>query len=382
MTDTLPPDDPIEKVSGEGDETLPSAEAGTKHVPAPAVGSAVQADTDVPVDETPSTDVKASAEDRKAARSELEALKIGWAHRLATFDVSDAGGAVEQRSLWGDATRRFTHNRMSMLALVVLFMFFVLAVFVPILSNVDPELRDYPNKLKDPSLDHLFGTDQYGRDVFARAWQGGRISLAIGFSVALVVLIMGVMYGSIAGYLGGRVDNVMMRLLDALYGLPYLPFAIIFIFLVKDTWPDAPPLAYMVPALSVTTWYTASRIIRGQVMSLKENEYIEAARSSGAHWFRIVTRHLVPNTLGVLIIAIFLEVPNAILGEAFLSFLGLGVQPPHTSWGQMAEDGYGWFRQAPHLMWVPGGLIAVTVMCAIAIADGLRDALDPRGQRN
>lgn len=381
MSDDQKPDEAIDKVPAEGGDALPSAEGGA-HVPAPAVGSAVQADTDIPVDETPSTDEQATEEDRQAARRELEALKIGWAHRLETFDVTDAGGAIMQRSLWGDAMRRFTHNRLSMVALVVLLAFVLLSIFVPIFGNADPTIRDYPNKLQDPSLDHLFGTDQYGRDVFSRAWVGGRISLAIGFSVALVVLIVGVFYGSIAGYIGGRVDNVMMRLLDALYGLPYLPFAIIFITVVKDTWPEAKPLAYMVPALSVTTWYTASRIIRGQVMSLKENEYIEAARSSGAHWFRIVSRHLVPNTLGVLIIAIFLEVPNAILGEALLSFLGVGVQAPFTSWGQMAFDGYGWFRSAPHMMWVPGGLVAITVMCAIAIADGLRDALDPRGQRN
>jgi oligopeptide transport system permease protein len=165
----------------------------------------------------------------------------------------------------------------------------------------------------------------------------------------------------------------MMRFLDALYGLPYLPFAIISLAIVGvvNFWT-------MVLALTIASWFTTSRIVRGQIITLKENDYVRAAHAVGARWYRILIRHLLPNTLGVLIIAVFLELPNVVLGEAFLSFIGLGINPPDASWGALASDGREGYRNHPADLWVPSGAIAILVLCANFIADGLRDALDPR----
>ena len=185
--------------------------------------------------------------------------------------------------------------------------------------------------------------------------------------------MIGVVYGSISGFVGGRLDNGLMRFLDALYGLPYLPFAIITLAIIGTT-----NIWTMMIALSIASWFTTARIVRGQVMTLKENDYVRAAKAVGARWYRVLGRHLLPNTLGVLIIAIFLELPAVILGEAFLSFIGLGISPPDASWGAMAQEGRTVYRSHPIAIIVPSVAIATLVVCANFIADGLRDALDPR----
>ncbi len=197
--------------------------------------------------------------------------------------------------------------------------------------------------------------------------------MGIGFAATLAILLIGVTYGSISGFVGGRLDNAMMRILDTLYGLPYLPFAIIILAIFGDA-----SFWTMVVALSVASWFTSARIVRGQIITLKENDYVRAAKAVGARWFRVLGRHLLPNTLGVLIIAIFLELPGVILGEAFLSFIGLGISPPDASWGQMANDGRTVYRTSPHIIVVPSIAIATLILCANFISDGLRDALDPR----
>lgn len=317
---------------------------------------------------------------RDDARGELQHLAGHWNERLEAFDVRDAGAATDQRSLWQDALRRFSRNRIAMVGLVLIVAYVLLAIFAPMLSDHPATGTFYDEKNLKPSGEYWFGTDSSGRDLWTRAWLGARISLSIAFATAIVILAIGVLYGSISGYVGGRVDNGMMRLLDALYGLPYLPFAIITATVIRDKWEDAPPILFMVPALTLTTWFTSARIMRGQMLSLKQNEYIESARANGATAGRVIGKHVIPNALGVMIVAIFLEIPNAILGEAFLSFLGLGVQPPATSWGQLAEDGYKSINIHPWLMWVPATLIATTVLATVAVADGVRDALDPRGQ--
>jgi oligopeptide transport system permease protein len=334
---------------------------------------------------------RSAAKEKSDARKELVELAEHWSEER--LNLRDAGAAIDQRSLWGDALRRFSHNRIAMLAVLILGAMVVLAIVVPSKERqADAHKVVFSMKGMSPSLKciqppkdsgkticrHPFGTDDYGRDEWVRAWYGARISLSIAFWVAAVILIVGLIYGATSGYFGGRVDNVMMRFLDSLYGLPYLPFAIIFVAVVRAKFPHINPLAYMVPALTITAWFTAARIIRGQVLSLRENDYVESAKSMGAPWYRVLFRHVVPNTIGVMIIAIFLEIPNAILGEAGLSFLGLGVQLPDSSWGLMANEGFKIHSAYPHLMLVPGFLIAITVLCAIAIADGLRDALDPK----
>lgn len=321
---------------------------------------------------------------REEAQRELSALRGDWAARVASFDVTDAGGvAGEQRSLMQDAVRRFSHNKIAMLGLFLITLAVLLSIFVPLIGDESTaRVIDYSQANQAPSTSHIFGTDNKGRDLWMVAWVGGRISLSVALAVSLVILIVGVAYGSIAGFLGGRTDNAMMRILDSLYGLPYLPFAIITVLVVQRHFPHASPLAYMVPALSMTAWFTAARIMRGQMLSLKQNEYVEGALAAGARPSRLIMRHVLPNTIGIMVVAMFLEIPNAILGEAFLSFLGLGVQLPDQSWGTMAQNGYTYADAVPHLIWVPALLIATTVLSTIAVADGLRDAFDPRGREN
>jgi oligopeptide transport system permease protein len=333
-----------------------------------------------PLDEPPAASQVADL--RLEAQRELGDLAGNWSARVEAFDVTDAGGvAGEQRSLMRDAARRFSRNKTAMFGLVLLVAYVLLAIFVPMFGDIKQATEiNYAQKELTPSWEHPFGTDPAGKDLWLRAWVGARISLSIAFAVSIVILAVGVTYGSLSGYIGGRVDNAMMRFLDALYGLPYLPFAIITVTVFQDKFPDAPPIVYMVPALSMTAWFTSARIMRGQMLSLKSNDYVESALAAGASARRVVTKHVLPNTIGVMVVVIFLEIPNAILGEAFLSFLGLGVQPPDASWGVLAENGYTYIDALPHLIWVPALLIASTVLAAIAVADGMRDALDPRGQ--
>jgi oligopeptide transport system permease protein len=285
----------------------------------------------------------------------------------------DAGAPVRAASLWRDAWYRYIRNRAAVVAGVAFLILVAYCLIWPLVSPYDPYKVDFAIASERPSFEHPFGTDQFGRDLFTRTALGGRVSIGIGFAATLVILAIGVAYGAIAGFLGGVVDNVLMRFLDALYGLPYLPFAIIIlaIFGGGSFWT-------MVIALSVASWFTTARIVRGQIITLKENDYVRAAHAVGARWLRILVRHLLPNTLGVLVIAVFLELPGVILGEAFLSFIGLGISPPDASWGSMAQDGYRAYRVSPHIIVVPSVAIAALILCANFVADGLRDALDPR----
>ena len=287
--------------------------------------------------------------------------------------VTEAGAPIRQASLWRDAARRYLNNKGAVLAAAVFVLVVLYSIFVPVFSPHDPYEIDFSQQYQNPSWAHPFGTDQFGRDLFTRAALGGRISIGIGFGATIAILLIGVAYGAISGFVGGHLDNAMMRFLDALYGLPYLPFAIITLQILGKVnfWT-------MVVALSVASWFTAARIVRGQIITLKENDYIRAARAVGARWYRVLGRHLIPNTFGVLVIAIFLELPGVILGEAFLSFIGLGINPPDASWGSMAQEGHQAYRVAPHVIVVPSIAIAVLVLCANFVADGLRDALDPR----
>jgi oligopeptide transport system permease protein len=284
-----------------------------------------------------------------------------------------AGAPISETNLWKDAWYRYIRNRAALIAGGVFGLMILWVLIWPIVSPYDPYKVDFALRGLSPSLEHPFGTDQFGRDIFTRAALGGRVSIGIGFAATFIILAIGIAYGSISGFIGGRLDNGMMRFLDALYGLPYLPFAIITLAIIGSAgfWS-------LVVALSVASWLTTARIVRGQVITLKENDYVRAAKALGARWYRVLGRHLLPNTLGVLIIAVFLELPGVILGEAFLSFIGLGIGPPDASWGSMAQDGYRAYRVYPHIIAVPSILIATLILCANFIADGLRDALDPR----
>lgn len=294
---------------------------------------------------------------------------------LATMpSAAPASGApIAQSNLWKDAWRRYVRNKAAVVAGSVFIVVLLYCLIAPIASPHDPDKIAFEIANQTPSLEHPFGTDKFGRDLFTRTALGGRVSISIGFGATLAILFIGVVYGAISGFVAGRLDNGLMRFLDALYGLPYLPFAIITLAIIGRT-----NLWTMMIALSVASWFTTARIVRGQVLTLKENDYVRAAKAVGARWHRILVRHLLPNTLGVLIIAIFLELPGVILGEAFLSFIGLGISPPDASWGAMAQEGRTVFRSHPTAIVVPSVAIATLVLCANFVADGLRDALDPR----
>jgi oligopeptide transport system permease protein len=284
-----------------------------------------------------------------------------------------AGAPIRQSNLWKDAWHRYIRNRAAVVAGAVFLLLLAYCLIWPFVSPHDPYDVQLAEARQDPSLSHPLGTDTFGRDVLVRAALGGRISIGIGFAATLVILAIGVAYGAISGFIGGHLDNAMMRFLDALYGLPYLPFAIITLAIIGNAGFWA-----LVIALSIASWFTSARIVRGQIITLKENDYIRAARTLGARWHRVLLRHLLPNTLGVLVIAVFLELPGVILGEAFLSFIGLGIGPPDASWGSMAREGYQNYRVFPILIVIPSVAIATLILCANFIADGLRDALDPR----
>jgi oligopeptide transport system permease protein len=297
-----------------------------------------------------------------------------------------AGAPVRQASLWNDAYRRYIRNKGAVAAAIIFVLVVLYCLIIPgfwripglwtSIFDIDPNDADFTQTRLPPSLEHPFGTDDFGRDQFTRVALGGQVSIAIGIVATLVILGIGVTYGSISGFLGGKVDNAMMRFLDALYGLPYLPFAIITIQIVSNQ--GAVDFKTMVVALAIASWFITARIVRGQIITLKENDYVRAARAVGARWYRILVRHLLPNTLGVLIIAVFLELPGVVLGEAFLSFIGLGINPPDASWGSLAQEGRDAYRLYPMDIVIPSIAIATLVLCANFIADGLRDALDPR----
>jgi len=287
----------------------------------------------------------------------------------------DAGAALARASLWRDALQRFRGNRAAVIAAFAFLALLAFVILVPWLSNEDPYAVNFAQAYQPPSWAHPFGTDEFGRDLFVRVALGGRVSIAIGFAATFAIMGVGITYGSISGFIGGKLDNALMRFLDALYGLPYLPFAILTlaIFGTVNFWT-------MVVALTIASWFTTARVMRGQIITLKENDYVRAAHAVGARWYRVLFRHLLPNTLGVIIIFVFLELPGVVLGEAFLSFIGLGINPPKASWGTLAQDGYTAYQTHPYLIVIPSLMIAWLILSAFFVADGLRDALDPRAR--
>jgi len=291
----------------------------------------------------------------------------------AAGEAMSAGAPIRQASLWQDAWRRYLRNKGAVAAGIVFILIVLYAVFVPIFSPYDPNKVDFSQAYISPNPEHPFGTDQFGRDLFTRTALGGRVSILIGIGAAIAILVVGTLYGAISGFVGGTLDDAMMRFLDALYGLPYLPFAILALALVGTV-----NIFTMVIALSIASWFTAARIVRGQIITLKQNDYVRAAHAVGARWHRVLTRHLLPNTLGILIIAAFLDLPSVVLGEAFLSFIGLGISAPDASWGSLASEAREGYRNNPADLWIPCLFIAALVLASNFIADGLRDALDPR----
>ena len=280
-------------------------------------------------------------------------------------------------SLWADAMRRLRRNRMAVVCGFFLLALCVVCFGAPWIPRLaDPTLPNFDLGASPPSSAHWFGTDPLGRDLLARVLYGGRVSLAVGLVATLVSLIIGVSYGAIAGFRGGKTDEIMMRIVDILYSLPYIFLVILLLVFFSRS------IIMLFVALGLVQWLTMARIVRGQVLSLKQQTFVEAARALGATDAAIIFRHIVPNTLGPVIVYTTLTVPAIILQEAFLSFLGLGVQPPDASWGTLVSDGARVLALFPWLVIFPGMALSLTLFCFNFLGDGLRDALDPHDRRD
>jgi len=286
-----------------------------------------------------------------------------------------AASAPVGRSLWADARRRLFANRAALLSIVVLALMVLLIVFGPMVSPWSYDYIDFDGTWRaPPQIEgmHFFGTDQLGRDLFVRTLVGGRISLMVGIVATLVSLLIGVAYGATAGYFGGRIDSLMMRGVDILYALPFM-FLVILLMVVFGR-----HLVLIFVAIGAINWLDMARIVRGQTLTLKNREFVMAARASGVSNGRIIRRHIIPNLLGVVMVYVTLTIPQVILVESFLSFLGLGVQEPATSWGALVNEGARDMDAAPWALIFPAAFLAVTLFCFNFIGDGLRDALDPK----
>lgn len=282
--------------------------------------------------------------------------------------------AEKGRSLWTDAALRLRKNRAAVTATIILAVMTILVVVGPSLSPYDYDYTDWDRVLIPPDVTngHLFGTDGIGRDIFVRTLIGGRISLLVGLVATVVSLLIGIAYGASAGYFGGRVDHVMMRIVDILYAMPFMFFVILLMVLFGRN------IVLIFVAIGAINWLDMARIVRGQTLSLKRKEFVEAAEALGVRPFRIIRRHIVPNLLGVVVVYVTLTIPQVILVESFLSFLGLGVQEPMTSWGALVNEGAQEMESAPWTLIFPAVFLATTLFCFNFIGDGLRDALDPK----
>lgn len=302
-------------------------------------------------------------------------------------------------SLWRDAWRRLLRNRASVVSGIFIVIIVAAAIFAddgfiswalnretrPLLAPYGYKEVDFENTRASPSLQrtaeggfpHIMGTDKYGRDVFSRIIYGGRVSIAVGVFGSLVIMVFGLAYGMVSGYLGGRVDTLMMRFVDIMYGFPTLLFIILLMFILGSTAGFA-AIRNLVLGIGLVSWMGMSRLVRGQFLSLREKEFVEAARMIGARDVSIITRHLLPNSLGPIIVAVTLGIPGLIMTEATLSFIGLGVPPPFPSWGQMLNEGWRAIRADPHLIFFPALQLSLTMLAFNFLGDGLRDALDPQ----
>ncbi len=272
-----------------------------------------------------------------------------------------------------DAWRRFKENKTATAALIVLAIMVFFVIFGPQISGYDYAAIDGSARNLSPSREHWFGTDRLGRDLFARVWQGGRVSMAIGLIGAFVSSLIGCIYGGISAYFGGIVDDIMMRIVEILISVPYLIVVILLSVVLQSQ-----GIGTLILAMTLTGWCGIARIVRGQMLQVKAEEYIMAAKALGVRPWKIIVKHMTPNTLGVVLVAITFDIPGYIFGEAFLSFIGLGVQPPDTSWGALASSAQSLFVFYPYQLFFPALMIALTMLCFTLIGDGLRDALDPR----
>lgn len=279
-------------------------------------------------------------------------------------------------SLWSDAFYRLKKNRLAVCGAVFLCAELLIFFLVPLILSHGYEAQELEMTFASPTFKYWFGTDSLGRDLFSRVLFGGRISLTVGLLASLVSAIVGVIYGSLSGFLGGKIDNILMRVVDVLYALPFIFLVIILMVYFGRNF------ILLFVALGLTQWLTMARIVRGQVLSLRHKEFIEAAKSLGIRQRVIVLKHLIPNTLGPVIVYLTLTVPSVILEEAFLSYLGLGIQAPLASWGTLIKEGVDVMDLAPWMLFFPAFFLSATLFSLNFLGDGLRDALDPKGARD
>ncbi len=295
---------------------------------------------------------------------------------MTTPALTDIAQAEQGTSLWQDAWLRLRRNRLAVFGLAVVVCFILIALFTPWIAPYGYAQQNLELGAAPPSAAHWLGTDIFGRDLLTQILYGGRISLAVGFIATAVALLIGVTWGAVAGYVGGRVDAVMMRLVDILYALPFM----IFIVLLMVVFGRNMLLLFL--AIGAVEWLTMARIMRAQVQTLRQQEFVEAAISLGLSPAAIIRRHLIPNALGPIIVYTTLTIPSVMLLEAFLSFLGLGVQPPQTSWGLLISYGAESMEEYPWLLLYPGLVLSLTLFSLNFLGDGLRDALDVRGAKD
>ena len=290
------------------------------------------------------------------------------------FEAALSVRDIKGRSPWEDAWHRLLKNRAAVYSAVIMAIMFVLVVFGPMVISWESDFTDWDHTYSPPSWQsgHWFGTDAIGRDILVRTLEGGRISLMVGLVATIVSLLIGVSYGAIAGYFGGTADRLMMRAVDIIYALPFMFFLILLMVVFGRN------ILLIFIAIGAVNWLDMARIVRGQTLSLRNADFIEAAKACGVDDWAIIRRHIIPNLMGVVIVYMTLTIPQVILIESFLSFLGLGVQEPMSSWGALVADGAQDMESAPWMLIVPAAFLTVTLYCFNYIGDGLRDALDPK----
>ena len=276
------------------------------------------------------------------------------------------------QSYWQDAWRRLRRDRLALLGGTVILLILLLAVVGPWVSPYAYDTQDFMESNELPSLKHWFGTDMFGRDLLVRVLYGARISLAVGFVASLINLTIGVIYGGVSGFVGGRTDNLMMRIVDTIYSVPLMIYVILLMVVV------GPGLKSIFLTLGISYWASMARIVRSEVMRIKNEEFVLAARVLGASGARMLLRHLIPNAMGPILVTLTFSIPQAIFTEAFLSFVGLGVSAPMASWGVLCNDAIGALAIYPWQLFFPAAAISVTILAFNFLGDGLRDALDPR----
>lgn len=299
-------------------------------------------------------------------------MKANIFNKQKKFEEEVLSGKYEYSSYYKDSFKRLKKNKMAMFCMGIIAVLVLIAIFAPVIAPYDPNVQDYASILKPPSKTHLLGTDEYGRDLLSRILYGTRISLSVGLLAQVIATVIGVTLGSLAAYYGGWVDTLISRIMELFAAFPDLIFAMAIMFVL------GPGMKNIFIALGLLTWVKTARMIRGSVLQLKEKEYVEAAKAGGATAFHIITKHLIPNSLSTVIVLVTLGIPNAIMYEASLSFLGLGIQAPTPSWGSMISFAQPFISYLPTYSIFPGVAIMITVIAFNIFGDGLRDALDPK----